>query len=578
MLSPAILDASASIVRSAGARSPTARVLIDIALVGGLMVRAPLCASKWTGESRLQPIGCAADCGDGSSFTRGGNCTRCRCRACAHCSCTDMLGREMAPGVCAKERERHKDVLLGHFHSASQCSHACNNLMQGPANLGAGVECSAWTFANGRCVGHIDLAIFTAGWQPPGLVHGVASCAAPPPQATQLPPPSRFVLVHTVGAFACTPGVIARISRAYAQFAGTTHMYAPVLVSRAPPASAPCRFYEPGYYEPGRNCSASRRAIAKEDATAFAALVRATRASSVRKVSEAVAQRVLGHYLLRRMGRIKWSDRRAPLWLSAGCDLPGIVWFAQMRAAGRLDASYQHVWVVQHDVGWTGDLPVTLERFDPTPDLLCDGLGQNPNWVHYGEHNHLRRGEIFSCLLPATRYSPRLLDDQVLGLQAGNASYCEIRAASACATAAWPCKAAELRGRGLMGPFSAHTSIDERALLPTAEPSSRSAYSTRTYSRNGNAPIWLPEQCDTRPGQPRQPGRLFHRVYDHRDKKRSRFADCPDLCYSDWPRPGRSPPPPPAYALPSSDEARTTSPPPAGGKGFPRRSKKNKWS
>ena len=536
--------------------------------------RVPLCASKWRGESRLQPIGCAADCGDGLSFTRGGNCTRCSCRGCAHCHCTDMLGREMAAGVCSKERARHKDVLLGHFHSASQCAHACNNLMQRPANFDAGVECSAWTFASRRCIGHIDLAIFTAGWQPPGLVHGVASCAAPSPHVTQLqlPPPSRFVLVHTVGAFACTPGVIARISRAYAQFAATNHMYAPVLVSRAPPVSVPCRFYEPGYYEPGRNCSASRRAIVKEDATAFAALARATRTSLVRKVSEAVAQRVLGHHLLRRMGRIRWSDRRAPLWLSAGCDLPGIVWFAQMRAAGRLDASYQHVWVVQHDVGWTGELPAILERFDPAPDLLCDGLGHNPNWVHFGEHNHLHRDGIFSCLLPATRYSPRLLDDQVLGLQAGNTSYCEIRAASACAKASWPCKAAELRGRGLLGPFSAHTSVDERALLPTSGTSSRSAFSTST----GNTPIWVPEQCGTRPDQPPQPGRLFHRVYDHRDKKRSRFADCPDLCYSDWPRPGRSPPPPPA-ALINSGEARS-SPPPAGGKGFQRRSKKNKWT
>ena len=234
------------------------------------MVRAPLCASKWAGESRLQPIGCAADCGDGSSFTRGGNCTRCSCRACAHCSCTDMLGREMAPGVCSKERARHKDVLLGHYDSASQCSHACNNHMQGAANLGAGMECSAWTFANGRCIGHIDLAIFTAGWQPPGLVHGVASCAAPPPQATQLSPPSRFVLVHTAGRLrarrASSPGypVRTRSSR------DDAHVCA-VLVSRArqPRRRAVLRTR---VLRAGRNCSAPRRAIAKEDATAFAAL------------------------------------------------------------------------------------------------------------------------------------------------------------------------------------------------------------------------------------------------------------------------------------------------------------------
>eukprot|EP00908_Phaeocystis_cordata_P003648 Transcript_14011.p1 GENE.Transcript_14011~~Transcript_14011.p1 ORF type:complete len:622 (-),score=22.90 Transcript_14011:528-2393(-) len=521
-----------------------------------------LCASKSEGESRLQPITCAADCGDASAFLQGGNCTRCACRACAHCRCTDMLGREMAPGVCSREHALRKDLKLGHFRSARECSQACNHVILGRAppggrplvdepqpQRGPGVECSAWTFANGRCVGHVDQAIFTAGWQPPGLVHGVASCAAPWSRSEASPAPSHFVLVHTVGSFACTPGVMARFARAYAQFAATTHRYAAVLVSRAPPASAPCRFYEPGYWEPGRNCSAARLAIVDEVATAFASLVRATHSSVVHKVSEETAQRALGHKMIRRMGRMHWSDRRAPIWLSAGCDLPGIVWFAQMRASGRLDASIQHVWVVQHDVGWTGELPAILARFDPAPDLLCDGPGQpSSEWPHFGEHNHLRRDRVFACLLPATRYSPRLLDDQVRGLQAGNVSYCEIRAASACAGAAWPCKAAELRGNGLLGPFSAYTSVDERALLSTAaEPSTADPFSAST----GDAPIWLPERCGrARSGGPPHAGRLFHRVYDHRDKKRSRFADCPDLCYTDWPRPGRSPPPPPSYAPP----------------------------
>lgn len=525
-----------------------------------------LCASQWAGESRFKPPGCASDCGDGSYFTPGGNCTRCACRACEHCQCIDMLGREMAPSVCSRENSLRKDLLLGHFPTAAECRHACNGLLlSGAAHEaadggsrpwaefgGTGIECSAWTFADGRCVGHVDLAVFTAGWQPQRVTHGLATCAATPARQPATPADSsvpttdsvspsssaRFVLLHTVGSFAYNPGVLARVARAHAQLAKTAHRYAIVQVSRAPPPSAPCRFYEPGYYDPQPNCSASRYAIGQEDARAHEALVGATHASVVHRVSEAVVQRTLGHLLLRKMGRIRWSDRRAPHWLSAGCDLPGIVWFAQMRSAGRLDPSLQHVWVVQHDVGWTGELPAILQRFDAGPDLLCDGLGRPPpDWPHAREHNHLPRDGVYGCLLPATRYSARLLDDQVDALRAGNVSYCEIRAASACAHASWPCKAAGLRGRGLLGPFSAYTSIDERALFAAA--------SNRTGAAHGQGSR-LPERCGKR-ADGAQVGRLYHRVYNVvGEKRRSRFADCPDVCYTDWPRPGRSPPPPPS--------------------------------
>lgn len=532
-------------------------------------LRNTLCASQWVGESRLKTPGCASDCGDGSSFTPGGNCTRCACRACPHCQCIDMLGREMAPSVCSRENSLRKDLLLGHFATPAECRHACNGLLHSRAAAdgkrrpwaefgGTGIECSAWTFAGGKCVGHVDLAVFTGGWQPQRVAHGLATCAATP--ARQPAPPTdssmptadsalpafsaRFVLLHTVGSFAYNPGVLARVARAYAQLAKTAHRYAIVQVSRAPPPSAPCRFYEPGYYDPQPNCSASRYAIGQEDSRAHAALVSATRATVVHRVSEAVVQRTLGHLLLRKMGRIRWSDRRAPHWLSAGCDLPGIVWFAQMRAAGRLDPLLRHVWVVQHDVGWTGELPAILQRFDAAPDLLCDGLGRPPpEWPHAREHNHLPRDGVYGCLLPATRYSVRLLDDQVDALRAGNVSYCEIRAASACAHASWPCKAAGLRGRGLLGPFSAYTSIDERALFAAAG-----------SNRTGGAPgTRLPERCGKQADGP-PVGRLYHRVYNvvEGERPRSRFADCPDVCYTDWPRPGRSPPPPPLSGAPST--------------------------
>ena len=67
---------------------------------------------------------------------------------------------------------------------------------------------------------------------------------------------------------------------------------------------------------------------------------------------------------------------------------------------------------------------------------------------------------------PAARYSQRLLLLLVDELRAGLTTYCEARAATACATRPW-CTISELRGSGLLGPFSFFTSLNESAAIET---------------------------------------------------------------------------------------------------------------
>ena len=272
---------------------------------------------------------------------------------------------------------------------------------------------------------------------------------------------------------AVTPSLAVRLARARAQFSQTPHFYRVAQVSRTchfpERLSSLCRYY-PGYAE-------------REDAKAAVMLARAVGNSSVSVVSEALLERLFPG-VLAKAHEIRWSDTRQPVWLANLCDLPGVLLTvtpaATIRRATRLIASVippgilwyvthrrkllehgvQQVWILQHDIGWTGQLPSTLSLYSPHHDLLCEGLGEAAvavcrpschsetasapprshrrqpsvepegtllmtdathtlageppaDWAHKDEANHpIAADGRWGCLLPATRYSVRLLDDQ----------------------------------------------------------------------------------------------------------------------------------------------------------------------
>lgn len=194
-------------------------------------------------------------------------------------------------------------------------------------------------------------------------------------------------------------------------------------------------------------------------------LTRAVGNASVAMVSESTVDRFFPGLLVK-AHEIRWSDTRQPVWLANLCDMPGLLWYAVYERKLR-ERNVAQVWVLQHDTGWTGQLPATLSLFSSSHDLLCEGLGKNDNqWVHVTEVNHqVEEDHLYGCLLPVTRYSVRLLGDQMRALRAGNVSYCEMRAATQCASAPWPCSSADLRGHGVLGAFSFYTAIAEEQLI-----------------------------------------------------------------------------------------------------------------
>ena len=101
-------------------------------------------------------------------------------------------------------------------------------------------------------------------------------------------------------------------------------------------------------------------------------------------------------------------------------------------------------------------------------DLLCLDFARNKSadWPHAKRRNYLRSDEV--GLLPAVRYSARLLGALFTSLRAGETIYCEARAASECARSPW-CRVRELRGSGLLGPNSYFTEVT-RACCSTGRP------------------------------------------------------------------------------------------------------------
>ena len=477
------------------------------------MIQKPrVCISQKPDRSEWHPTleGCAPDC----KFMEG-LCRECRCRACPKCRCIDIAGRALAPDICRRELEKRIDVILGNFTDAAECRRACNSYTEERIDLSEPLprldyrrtsSCNMYTFSQNVCVGHLESSLYLPGWTPPKAVHGVATCAPPTPIAEHIAQ-HRFVVIHTVASFASKPQVITRIKRAHQQLLGTPHIYRVLHISRA-----------------------DQEQHLDEDYAAGQALAEALGTESITRVGFAQLEQAFPGYA-NRMQDVRWSDERQPLWLANGCDIPVLVWYQLYGRA--LAQVVTHMWVLQHDVGWTGTLPDILARFDPRADLLCDNIGTvSSGWSHYDEHNHLPDHGRATCLLPITRYSTALMDEQVQGILAGNVSYCEMRAASACLLALWHCRSADLRrSPGLLGPFSAYTTIDESDLSdPLNSPYVLKNLRKRREHVQKPRPLH-PERCDphwvgTNQGTT---GRLYHRVRAAHEP-RELNADCPMMC------------------------------------------------
>lgn len=481
-------------------------------------------------------------------------CRECRCRSCPACRCVDELGNNLSPQVCHREEQMRRDVPLGELGSAFDCRRACDDftLDQPPAppsrfqRAQLGAECTAWTFADGHCIGHTDLGLASSFEAPnagpaasPAFAFpeasrerfevGVAACAPASVAAggaASKAAPLRFAMVHTVASAAIATrgvhpneGLLQRFRRAAKQFRATTHSYHVVQVSRACSDERWLTTY----------CKWRPQGIRNEDVSAGYWLRAAVGMKSVSLVNEAAVSKYFPG-LLARAFAMRWSDTRLPFWLANLCDLPGLVWF-QMHHKRLRWKGITRVWVVQHDIGWTAQLPAILSRFGDEADLLCEGLGPvDRTWNHAEEHNYaIAPDRKWGCVLPVTRYSVRLLEDQSRALAAGNVSYCEMRAATACWNAGWPCRAADIRGRGLLGPFTFYTSVQETRLNMSMCAPAR--------ARPGAEVTPEDERChgsaSAAAGAASSVGRLYHRTFEP-GLQRSRLADCPMICPSDW--------------------------------------------
>lgn len=398
----------------------------------------------------MAPERCVVGCGEL-------NCTQCRCRNCETCRCTDPLGQLLVEPMCSHSWDNHFDIPLGLVRSYTACLHACNHHVSP-----SGAVCEQWTLDAPtserswprQCYGHTGAPLVITGWEPPGIVRGVSTCAALPQVAGAFDKgssPPTFGILMTVGSFACSPAVANRLARAYSEASRGGYFARLIHISR----------------DDGKGS----RAL--EDAKASKALSEALAphilAAAVTRIGIDELRTVFPS-LLQQMRRIQWHDRRRPLWLANGCDLPTLAYYALH--ADSLPHTVQHLWVVQHDVGWTGELPRVLAAIGSSAplvdtDLICDDpYAADQGWLHFAERNYLRDDEVHACLLPVSRFSTRLLGRLVSLVAAGNATaYCEIRAPSACANSTWGCHMGSIRAAShLLGPFSYFTKFEENFL------------------------------------------------------------------------------------------------------------------
>ena len=430
---------------------------------------------------------------------------RCVCFSCAVCGCTDRVDRLLPPEQCAQPWEGAQ-FSLGRAVTSVACRRACDHYVGPRLSPGKGnASCTVWMHhtASGACLGHMEAQVFDetaiAEVASEGTTVGLSLCAAPRRAPLAAPPPAlppgrrrsaiaqpALLVLHTVASYAVSSTVAARLARAHAELRGSGHVHRVALAAEVCVQQEECTEDQAPHarHRDSRAVSAIKAAV-RRAAAAFTAQHGGPTAGDEHEVVQRVGREEVLHafplFLTNRSRDVRWGDRRRPTWLSNGCDLVGLAWLALF---GRgLVSDRTMVWVLQHDVGWSGWLPAILsaaildsQPFKPAaavhqrrgpPDLVCLDIGRrNSSWTHASARNAAHAEaypEQHSCLLPAARYSQRLLLHLLRELRAGLVSYCEVRAATTCTALPW-CSVAELRGSGLLGPFSYFTTLNESAL------------------------------------------------------------------------------------------------------------------
>ena len=176
-----------------------------------------LCTSRQDAVTRFVPAGCAPRCHLARS------CQRCACQACERCACVDR-GRTadadrrvtISPDICARSRNRTRQLVLGNQASPLDCQRACEQRL-GTSSM----PCTTWAHhVSGECLGHAEEGLFDRGYEPSGVALGVARCSGsnhssstastttaerPRPRWTR---PSVLVL-HAIGS--CPAGAMAAV-------------------------------------------------------------------------------------------------------------------------------------------------------------------------------------------------------------------------------------------------------------------------------------------------------------------------------------------------------------------------------
>ena len=138
---------------------------------------------------------------------------------------------------------------------------------------------------------------------------------------------------------------------------------------------------------------------------------------------------------------------------------------------------YDYIWIVEHDLGWTGSLADLLGTYsdDTENDIRCPWLTTVRD-MHAGQRQNKSRYQLTGtahCEQSLVRISRRLLQVVLDELdQDGAGLFCELRAPSACRARSW-CKMRSLTSRDMLArgifarfKFPVRIFADELAQLP----------------------------------------------------------------------------------------------------------------